>query len=210
MNPKQTMQGLQKLFEMGHITYHRTDSTALDPEAIEMARAIISQQFGEKFLPEKPVIHQNKAANTQEAHEAIRPTKPNSGPEAVGGELAKLYSLIWHRFIACQMRNGIDEVTSLEVGVAVDGWQDDQGTKIPVGIFRTQLTKIISPGWRKLGADSTDEQKTKKSGGKQDDDAVFPPNKRIPNCKPGDAATPQELKAIERKTKAPPATPRPA
>ena len=122
------MQSLQKLFEQGHITYHRTDSTALDPEAIQTARGIISQQFGEKYLPAKAVIHQNKAANTQEAHEAIRPTNARSGADAVGGDLGKLYSLIWHRFIACQMRNGIDEVTSLEVGVAKDGWQDEQGS----------------------------------------------------------------------------------
>ena len=201
------MQSLQKLFEQGHITYHRTDSTALDPEAIQTARSIISAQFGEKLLPAKAVIHQNKAANTQEAHEAIRPTNAQSGPQAVGGDLAKLYTLIWNRFIACQMRNGIDEVTSLEVGVGIDGWKNDQGELVPVGVFRAQVTKTLEPGWRQLGADSTDDTKKTKSNQKSDGDdeqPSFPPNTRIPACDNGCPATPLELRHIERKTKAPP------
>ena len=205
LNPKQCMQQLQRLFEQGHITYHRTDSTALDPEAIQSARAIISEKFGEEFLPAKLVIHQNKAANTQEAHEAIRPTSARGGPGTVAGDGGKLYALIWHRFIACQMRNGIDEVTSIEVGVANDGWQNKHGEKMPMGIFRAQITKVIEPGWRKLGTDSTNDQDGKKSKSREDDEqATFPANKNIPACEIDCAADPLELRSIERKTKAPP------
>ena len=80
----------------------------------------------EKFLPTKAVIHQNKAANTQEAHEAIRPTNAHSGAMP-WWRACKIIQPHLERFIACQMRNGIDEVTSLEVGVAANGWTDEQG-----------------------------------------------------------------------------------
>ena len=104
--PDACMKQLQKLFEDGHITYHRTDAVALAPEAIDAARAIISERFGAQYLPAKPIIHATRDANAQEAHEAIRPTHPERGPDAIKGETAALYRMIWERFIACQMARG--------------------------------------------------------------------------------------------------------
>ncbi|PCI32583.1 MAG: DNA topoisomerase I, partial [Elusimicrobia bacterium] len=65
INPEQTMKLLQSLFEEGKITYHRTDSTALDPEAVAVARKMIGKKFPSEYLPEKPAVHVSKAANAQ-------------------------------------------------------------------------------------------------------------------------------------------------
>lgn len=102
---KLTMSVAQKLFEKGHITYHRTDSTSLAKSAINQARKYIDQEYGKKYLPEKPRIYKTKSKLAQEAHEAIRPTDISKKPEKVtGGKRAKkLYDLIWKRTVACQM-----------------------------------------------------------------------------------------------------------
>ncbi|MFC0179104.1 type I DNA topoisomerase [Thorsellia kenyensis] len=102
---KKTMMLAQRLYESGHITYMRTDSTNLSQDAIAMARNHISKFYGELYLPEKPIIYGNKE-NSQEAHEAIRP----SDIEKLAGSLTdmetdaqRLYQLIWCQFLACQM-----------------------------------------------------------------------------------------------------------
>jgi DNA topoisomerase-1 len=93
--------------EVGLITYMRTDSTHLAPEAIAAARDFIGEAFGAKYLPDKPraFASSNKAA--QEAHEAIRPTDVRRTPDSVRDSLTeeqfRLYRLIWSRFLACQM-----------------------------------------------------------------------------------------------------------
>jgi DNA topoisomerase-1 len=123
LSPDQTMKLLQELFEDGRITYHRTDSTALAPEAIAAARAEIAQRFAKKYLPERGIVHATRSANAQEAHEAIRPTHPEGGPEALGpSPAAKLYALIWNRFIACQMASGRDQLTTIQVACAPGTW----------------------------------------------------------------------------------------
>ena len=95
----------QRLYEAGHITYMRTDSTNLSAEAVAACRAMIDRKFGPRYLPEKPPGYSSKKG-AQEAHEAIRPTEV----EVVGGDLAdletdqvRLYELIWRQFVACQM-----------------------------------------------------------------------------------------------------------
>ena len=118
-NPDVTMKLLQGLFENGHITYHRTDSTALSPEGIAQARAVIAKDFPPEYLPKAPIIHSTKSANAQEAHEAIRPTHPETGAEARGkGDEGKLYKLVWQRFIACQMAPGRDQLTVIDAACA--------------------------------------------------------------------------------------------
>ncbi|TVR47005.1 MAG: type I DNA topoisomerase [Planctomycetota bacterium] len=205
MNPKATMATLQKLFEQGHITYHRTDSTALDPEAVTQAREIIRERFGPALLPAQPVLHQTKGANTQEAHEAIRPTHPEQGPDLrSAGDGAALYRLIWERFIACQMADGSDEVSTIDIAVAPDGWTDEQGQVSAVGVFSAKVTRVIEAGWRQLGDDSTDEPaKRRRSTAKDDDDDESPKNSHIPPAKAGDPALPEDMRSSERKTKAP-------
>ena len=161
--PDKTMALLQELFEGGHITYHRTDSTALAPEAVQAARAIISADFPAKYLPAAPVVHATSAGNAQEAHEAIRPTHAESGMDAAEIPLAarELYALIWKRFIACQMANALDEVTTIDVALAPGTWIKPDGAAVAMGIFQAQGVVPRFDGWRRLGADATEEDAPK-------------------------------------------------
>lgn len=129
-----TMQTAQKLYEgveldgetTGLITYMRTDGVQIAPEAIDNARSIISQFFGERYVPDKPRFYATKAKNAQEAHEAIRPTDFTRTPEAVKKYLEidqfKLYELIWKRTVASQMLSADIERTTVEI--AADNGSD--------------------------------------------------------------------------------------
>ncbi|CUX96765.1 type I DNA topoisomerase [Candidatus Doolittlea endobia] len=102
---KKTMILAQRLYEAGHITYIRTDSTSLSQSALNMARAYISESFGSSYLPKQANDYANK--NTaQETHEAIRPSDVSVLAEQLkdmAADAQKLYQLIWCQFIACQM-----------------------------------------------------------------------------------------------------------
>ncbi|MDX5406608.1 MAG: type I DNA topoisomerase [Chromatiaceae bacterium] len=114
---KKTMMLAQRLYEAGHITYMRTDSTNLSADAVAGCRDYISNHFGAQYLPEQPLSYGSKA-NAQEAHEAIRPSDVN----VLAGSLAdmeadarKLYELIWRQFVACQMPPALYDVTNITV-----------------------------------------------------------------------------------------------
>jgi len=124
---KRTMMVAQQLYEgldlgsMGHlglITYMRTDSTHLAPEAISEVRGYIGRQYGGDYLPEKANVYTSKRT-AQQAHEAIRPTDPDLAPSdiksLITGDQFKLYDLIWHRFVACQMAPAKWDVTNLNI-----------------------------------------------------------------------------------------------
>jgi len=137
---KRTMSAAQKLFELGQITYHRTDSCNLSPAFIDSARGYIAKTFGANFVPEKPLFYKTKAKSAQEAHEAIRPTDVgNSKYEALNpkqktkssklgklgksGELGKyeedmgkLYDLIWRRAVSCQMTPAVYDQRTIKIG----------------------------------------------------------------------------------------------
>lgn len=105
---RHTMQIAQSLYETGHITYMRTDSTNLAAVAIDAARQLVASQYGSEYLPAVPRVYQTKVKNAQEAHEAIRPAgHPFDFPETLRNRLSpdefKLYDLIWKRTIASQM-----------------------------------------------------------------------------------------------------------
>jgi DNA topoisomerase-1 len=105
---RRTMQVAQSLYENGHITYMRTDSTTLASVAIDAARDLVTREYGAEYLPQSPRIYQTKVRNAQEAHEAIRPAgHPFELPEQLRNELSpdefKLFDLIWKRTIASQM-----------------------------------------------------------------------------------------------------------
>ncbi|TSC91845.1 MAG: DNA topoisomerase I, partial [Candidatus Berkelbacteria bacterium Licking1014_96] len=103
---KKTMFIAQKLYETGHISYMRTDSTNLSAQAIKAAREFISQKLGKKYLPQQPNIYKTKNLGAQEAHEAIRPTNPALEPDKLKNSLSRdefrLYELIWRRMVASQ------------------------------------------------------------------------------------------------------------
>ena len=109
----------QTLYEGGLITYMRTDSTNLSAEALNMARAYISTEFGSKYLPAKPNFYSSSNKSAQEAHEAIRPTDakltPADARAKLGHDEARLYELIWRRFVACQMTPAEFDQTTVTV-----------------------------------------------------------------------------------------------
>lgn len=105
---RRTMQVAQSLYETGHITYMRTDSTNLAKVAVDAARDLVASQYGREFLPPEPRLYQTKVKNAQEAHEAIRPaghpfTFPEELRSVLSAEEFKLYDLIWKRTVASQM-----------------------------------------------------------------------------------------------------------
>lgn len=125
---KKTMMIAQQLYEgidignggeTGLITYMRTDSVHVAPQAVEEARAFILKRYGPEFVPAKPPVYKTRAASAQEAHEAIRPTSAMREPIAIKAHLTadqyRLYTLIWQRFVASQMTSALQETTTAEV-----------------------------------------------------------------------------------------------
>lgn len=127
---QRTMRTAQQLYEgvdipgegpVGLITYMRTDSTHISGDALNMARGFIKQRFGDAYLPDKPNFFTSSNKSAQEAHEAIRPTNVELTPQRVAKALTndqlRLYTIIWERFVACQMTNAQwDSTTALLVG----------------------------------------------------------------------------------------------
>ncbi|MBM4853591.1 type I DNA topoisomerase [Vibrio parahaemolyticus] len=117
---KKTMMLAQRLYEAGYITYMRTDSTNLSAEAVDAVRDFIGSEFGDKYLPAKPLMYGSKEG-AQEAHEAIRPSDVSVKAEDLQGvdaDAHKLYSLIWNQFVACQMTPAEYDSTTISVKAA--------------------------------------------------------------------------------------------
>lgn len=126
-----TMSCAQKLFEKGFITYHRTDSVTLSKDSIESMREYILTTFGKDYLHTEVRQYKGKAANAQEAHEAIRPTDWKRQYQEVEQELgereAKLYRLIYNRTIASQMSDAKTLVTTIRL---TDTQSGDYGCRL--------------------------------------------------------------------------------
>ncbi len=107
----------------GLITYMRTDSVRLAPEAIDEARSYIRDTFGEIYLPPQPKVYTSQKS-AQDAHEAIRPTNLQHPPEKIQSYLSKeqflLYQLIWRRFLASQMVPAIYDTISADISAGPD------------------------------------------------------------------------------------------
>lgn len=126
---KRTMRAAQELYEgieiegmgaVGLITYMRTDSLRISEEARSSAKDYIIGKYGEEYLPPTPRYFKSKK-NTQDAHEAIRPSMPGLEPNKVKSSLSndqyRLYKLIWERFIASQMANALLDTVSVDIDV---------------------------------------------------------------------------------------------
>lgn len=150
---KRTMTVAQHLYESGHITYMRTDSTNLSAEALNMARAYIGKTFGDKYLPEKPNFYSSSNKSAQEAHEAIRPTDASFDPDAahakLGADESKLYALIWRRFVACQMPPAEFDQTTATITAATKGGE---------AVFRASGRKLVFDGFMKVAGISSEDQ----------------------------------------------------
>ncbi|QGU06291.1 DNA topoisomerase 1 [Corynebacterium occultum] len=126
---ERTMRIAQRLYENGHITYMRTDSTSLSASGIEAARAQARELYGAAFVAESPRRYDRKVKNSQEAHEAIRPAGETfATPGQLHGQLDaeeyKLYELIWQRTVASQMSDA--KGTSMKVTVSGEAESGEQ------------------------------------------------------------------------------------
>ena len=135
LSPANTMRLAQKLYEAGHITYMRTDSTNLAKEAVIAIAGVVKSKFGEKFSV--PRVFKTKSKNAQEAHEAIRPT--NFSKNDVGNSDAerKLYKLIWARTVASQMADA--KIIRTKITAEVIG--------VDVPKFAANGSRTIFDGW---------------------------------------------------------------
>jgi len=126
--PSKTMKVAQKLYEgieiekgntVGLITYMRTDSYRVVPEAIAEARGFIKAKYGEEYLPPADRIYKTKS-QAQDAHEAIRPAEVNNTPEKLKKHLTadeyRLYNMIWKRFVASQTADAVFDSVTVEIG----------------------------------------------------------------------------------------------
>lgn len=160
---KRTMAIAQQLYEgislgsegiIGLITYIRTDSTHLAPGAVSETRELIKTKYGEDYVPAKPRLFTKKGKFTQEAHEAIRPTKVFREPALVQKYLRpeqnKLYELIWKRMVACQMAESIYEIITIEI--------ISQNNIGPSYLLKTSNTKLKFPGFTLVYSEGKDEE----------------------------------------------------
>jgi DNA topoisomerase-1 len=158
LSPQQTMRLAQQLYEgievdgapVGLITYMRTDSTQVAPEAQQEARGYIAERYGAEYLPPQAPQYRTKSALAQEAHEAIRPTSVLRTPEAMRAVLdarqARLYELIWQRFVASQMVSAVYETMRVDVVAARDY------------LFRATGQRLLFPGYLAVYRDEDDDK----------------------------------------------------
>ena len=168
-----TMQIAQKLYEglsvgsesTGLITYMRTDGVQMSMEAIHALRAQITEQYGTDYLPEKPRFYKSKAANSQEAHEAVRPTDFKRTPDKMRAYLDhdqfRLYELIWKRAMASQFASAQLDQTAIELGSA-DGKH----------MMRATGSVIVFDGFLNLYFESRDDEQDKEP--KDSKDVILP------------------------------------
>lgn len=134
-SPKETMRLAQALFEGGHITYMRTDSVALCADAVAAIVAHVRATYGDAMVHERQA--RTRAANAQEAHEAIRPTVPGAAPAIEDAAQARLYDLIQRRTLATQMAPAGFDTLAYAVAAASHRW---------TGTAR----RLVRPGWKVL------------------------------------------------------------
>lgn len=147
-SPSRTMILAQKLYEAGHISYMRTDSTNLSSQAISEISSFISKEFGESFIQHR--VYGKKSKNAQEAHEAIRPTSISSASKGVTDEQKRLYDLIRRRTIASQMVDAQIMRTKISFNV--------ESKSVPNFVSNGQI--ILKEGWLLIDPKAKSEEVT--------------------------------------------------
>ncbi|GAB6988903.1 type I DNA topoisomerase [Paenibacillus pini] len=186
-----TMSVAQQLYEgvelgkegtVGLITYMRTDSTRVAASAQEEFKVFIQEKYGDTFVPETPREYSKKAANAQEAHEAVRPTSVERNPDSVKQFLSRdqfrLYKLVWERFVASQMSSAILDTLSVDIAVGN-------------AMFRASGSKVRFPGFMKVYVEGNDD-------GTTDED------KFLPVLTAGDKLKKQDIEPKQHFTQPPP------
>ena len=188
---ERTMSVAQRLYENGHITYMRTDSTTLSQSAVDAARNQARQLYGDEYVHPTPRQYTRKVKNAQEAHEAIRPSgEVFSTPGALHAELDadgfRLYELIWQRTVASQMADARGTTLSLRItGSAADGRE---------AAFTASGRTITFPGFLKAYVETVDEL----AGGEADD-----AESRLPQLRQGQRVDATRLTADGHSTNPP-------
>jgi DNA topoisomerase-1 len=195
-NVKRTMGVAQRLYEgveigsegaVGLITYMRTDSTRVSPDAIVAVRDWIKQKLGDAYLPASPNAFKSKK-DAQDAHEAIRPANPELLPDEIrrylSDEQYKLYKLIWQRFVASQMMPAVYDQTTVDIVAEADRSYD----------FRVTGSVLKFDGFLKV----YEESKEKKDA---DDESL---SNKLPELNAGDRLSLKELKPEQHFTEPPP------
>ena len=164
----------QSLYQNGHITYMRTDSTTLSDTAISASRKAIEISFGSDYLSSEPRLYKNKTRNAQEAHEAIRPAGETfRKPDELSKELSKdeylIYEMIWQRTIASQMTDAIGETVSVKLEGSV---KSDKSDKENFLVFSLSGTVISHQGFRQVYIEDSDDNESDDSS--SDEDQVLP------------------------------------
>ncbi|MCB9101459.1 MAG: type I DNA topoisomerase [Anaerolineales bacterium] len=204
-NPRLTMKLAQELYEgvklgegkaVGLITYIRTDSVAVAPEAQQAARDVITKYFGEAYLPAKPPIYQTRDKTAQEAHEAIRPVDPWKTPKGIETYLTppqyQLYRLIWRRFIASQMKPAIYDTVTVDIETIIAG----SATQY---LFRATGSTLRFAGFLKVygvdaDAEESRQKKTKGSAASENErEEGTIENESMPDLVKGDDLTLHQL-----------------
>ena len=139
-SPSRTMQVAQKLYEAGHITYMRTDSTNLAAVAVTQILKIVEKKYGKEYA--EAHTYKTKSKNAQEAHEAIRPTHVDSMNEGFNDEQKRLYRLIWERTVSSQMSDAKLMKTKIVANIE----------KGEIPDFTANGSRVLFPGW--LAADT--------------------------------------------------------
>lgn len=178
MSAKDSMAAAQKLFENGLITYHRTDSTFLEPDSIKAIREVLKAKG--LPIPDKPPVHKSKAG-AQEAHEAIRPTDPsNDNPTgSLGSNERRLYALIHKQTFASQMANKIERVTTIKAYADVDGQRFE---------YQAKATEVLEKGYTALLGQGKDDE----------------PVATLPKIEEGEVIPIAEGKVVDKKATVPP------
>jgi DNA topoisomerase-1 len=146
---RRAMQVAQSLYENGHITYMRTDSTNLASVAIDDARGLVERNYGREYLPDSPRLYRSSVKNAQEAHEAIRPAgHPFELPDAMRSQLGadefRLFELIWKRTIASQMA----DARGRRISITIEG----EGC-----VFQVSGKTIDFPGYLRAYVEGSDD-----------------------------------------------------
>ncbi len=143
--PSITMRLAQKLYEAGHITYMRTDSTNLSTVAVEEISKVVAKKYGDNYFVAQQ--YKTKSKNAQEAHEAIRPSHASVFSAGTSPQERKLYELIWQRTVASQMADA--EVLRTKITAVAD--------KKDIPVFETSGSRVLFDGWLKADPDARGE-----------------------------------------------------
>ena len=194
-SPGKTMKLAQSLYEMGRITYMRTDSVNVSEQARGAAKAYVERSFGAEYYPAKPNFFKSKGG-AQEAHEAIRPTDVEFTPEraaesSMDAAELKLYDLIWRRFVASQMADAKTTVTTVSISASKIGLAHNY-------LFTASATTIDFEGFLRVMKLSS-----KKKAKDDEDDADTDEVAYLPDVVPGDALEAMRWISDEKQTKGP-------